>query len=81
MPILQKRNINHEKPQERHCYFCQNSINEIDYKDVELLRRFVSASVKILSRKRSGVCAKHQRKVALAVKRARIMALLPFVRE
>lgn len=63
------------------CYFCLNHIDEIDYKDVELLRRFLSSYQKILPRRKKGVCAKHQRKLAQAIKRARIMALLPFVKK
>lgn len=66
---------------QKHCYFCVNSITEIDYKDVELLRRFISVYEKILPRRKKGTCAKHQRKLAHAIKRARIMALLPFVKK
>jgi len=65
--------------EKKYCYFCVNNINEIDYKNINLLRRFISSYSKIVSRKRSGVCAFHQRKLANAIKRARIMALLPFV--
>jgi len=65
--------------QEKHCYFCVNNINEIDYKDTQTLRRFISSYAKIVPRRKSGVCAKHQRKLARAIKRARVMALLPFV--
>ncbi|PIP34183.1 30S ribosomal protein S18 [Candidatus Falkowbacteria bacterium CG_4_10_14_0_2_um_filter_48_10] len=60
------------------CFFCTNNINEIDYKDAALLRKFVNSYLKILPKKRTGVCSWHQRKLAVAVKRARIMALLPF---
>ncbi len=66
---------------QKHCYFCVNNIKEIDYKDTDLLRRFVSAYEKILPRRKKGTCAKHQRKLAQAIKRARIMALLPFVKK
>lgn len=66
------------KPQ-RHCYFCKNNIHDVDYKDVQLLRRFLSSFAKIVARKRSGVCAKHQRLLSNAIKRARIMALIPFI--
>lgn len=66
---------------QKHCYFCLNHRDEIDYKDVELLRRFVSSYHKILPRRKKGTCAKHQRKLAQAIKRARIMALLPFVKQ
>lgn len=66
---------------QKHCYFCINSIREIDYKDVELLRRFISVYERILPKRKRGTCAKHQRKLAQAIKRARIMALLPFVKK
>lgn len=61
------------------CRFCTENISEIDYKDVKMLQRYVSSYGKIEGRKRSGMCAKHQRKLAQAIKRARMMALLPFV--
>ncbi|MCD6442083.1 30S ribosomal protein S18 [bacterium] len=67
--------------EQKHCYFCINNINEIDYKDIHLLRRFISNYEKILPRRKRGTCLKHQRKLAIAIKRARIMALLPFVRK
>ncbi|MDA2921808.1 30S ribosomal protein S18 [Patescibacteria group bacterium AH-259-L07] len=66
---------------QKHCYFCVNNINEIDYKNTDLLRRFISPYEKILPRRKKGTCAKHQRKLARAIKRARIMALLPFVKK
>lgn len=69
-----------QKNKEKQCYFCVNQIKEIDYKEAEFLRRFTSSYAKIAPRKRSGVCRKHQRKLSTAIKRARIMALLPFVR-
>ncbi|MAF25974.1 30S ribosomal protein S18 [bacterium] len=65
-----------QKP--RQCHFCINNIIEIDYKDADQLRRFTSSYAKIVPRRRSGVCAKHQRKLSLAIKRARVMALLPY---
>ncbi|WP_163655402.1 30S ribosomal protein S18 [Listeria sp. PSOL-1] len=61
------------------CYFTANGITHIDYKDVELLKKFVSERGKILPRRVTGTCAKHQRKLTVAIKRARQMALLPFV--
>lgn len=64
---------------EKGCYFCQNNINEINYKDTNTLRRYLSSFGKIVARKRSGVCAWHQRKLANAIKRSRFMGLLPFV--
>ncbi len=63
----------------RTCYFCQRNIKEIDYKDVETLKKFIMPSGKIIAAQRKGTCAKHQRQLARAIKRARIMALLPFV--
>ena len=65
--------------EEKRCYFCVNNNKYIDYKNANLIRRFTSSYGKIAPRKRSGVCAKHQRQLAEAIKRARIMALLPFV--
>ncbi len=62
-----------------YCFFCVNNVQEIDYKDVRTLRRFISSYAKIRPRRKSHVCSKHQRKLARAIKRARIMALLPFV--
>ncbi|MCI2069270.1 MAG: 30S ribosomal protein S18 [Bacilli bacterium] len=61
------------------CYFTKNKIKNIDYKDIELLKRFISPSGKITPRRISGTCAKHQRQLAVAVKRARFMALLPYI--
>ena len=63
----------------RQCYYCINNKKVIDYKDVQVLRRFVSSYMKIAPRKRSGLCALHQRKVARAIKQARIAGLLAFV--
>ncbi len=60
------------------CIFCVDKVNDIDYKDFRKLRKFISESGKIAPRRTSGVCAKHQRALAIAIKRARIMALLPF---
>ncbi len=62
------------------CNFCKNKI-DIDYKDVPTLKRYTTERGKLLSRKITGCCAKHQRQVTTAVKRARIIALLPFVNE
>ena len=59
------------------CIFCVDKINDIDYKDVAKLRKFITESGKIAPRRSTGVCAKHQRLLAAAIKRARVMALLP----
>jgi small subunit ribosomal protein S18 len=62
------------------CKFCLQKL-KIDYKDADTLRRFITERGKILPRRITGTCAKHQRALALAIKRARIIALLPFVAE
>ena len=63
------------------CFFCKSKVDEIDYKNVNELRRYVSERGKIRSRRISGACRRHQRQVAVAVKRAREIALLPYVGE
>ncbi len=63
----------------KQCYFSQNNIKYIDYKDTELLKKFLNPHGRMLSGRRTGVSAKSQRKLALAVKRARFMGLLPYV--
>ena len=60
------------------CYFCQNGIKEIDYKDTFLLRRYANALGKILPKHRTGTCAKHQRQFTKAIKRDRNLAILPY---
>jgi small subunit ribosomal protein S18 len=61
------------------CRLCVGKINSVDYKDVDMLRRFVTERGKIMPRRMTGTCAKHQRIVSAAVKRARMVALLPYV--
>jgi small subunit ribosomal protein S18 len=58
------------------CYFCQRNIKDIDFKETQILRRFISASGKIKPKKRTGVCSGHQRKLTRVIKRARYLALL-----
>jgi len=65
----------------RNCYFCREKITEVDYKNANQLRRYVSEKGKIRSRRITGACRRHQRQVAVAIKRAREMALLPYVAE
>lgn len=65
----------------KYCAFCVDKQDYIDYKNIGRLRRYVSDRAKILPRRMTGTCAKHQRMVALAVKRAREIALLPYVAE
>ena len=59
-------------------FFSTNNIKHIDYKDIEILKKFLSPTAKILPRKRSGLSAKNQRKLEVAVKRSRFLGLLPF---
>jgi len=61
------------------CFFCVEKISAVDYKDVDLLRRFTTAQSKIVARKRTGMCSKHQRRLSNAIKRARFMAMVPYV--
>ena len=61
------------------CYFCKDSVDEVDYKDMSQLRRYVSEKGKIRNRRMTGACRRHQRQVAVAVKRAREMAFVPYV--
>ena len=65
----------------RNCFFCKEHIAEIDYKNVNQLRRYISEKGKIRSRRITGACRRHQVQVAQSVKRAREMALLPYVAE
>lgn len=69
------------KRRKKTCYFTDNKIEKIDWKDVDLLKKFVSDRGKILPRRITGTKAIYQRELAIAIKRARHMALLPFVRE
>lgn len=62
----------------RVCEYCQGHIEHVDYKDAERLKKYTAENGKILPRRASGLCAEHQRDVTTAIKRARIMALLPF---
>ncbi|MBU0705126.1 MAG: 30S ribosomal protein S18 [Chloroflexi bacterium] len=64
--------------QPKSCVFCRDKVDYIDYKQADMLRSFVTDRGKIQPRRRTGVCAKHQRHLTLAIKRARHLALLPF---
>ena len=66
---------------DRVCQFCSNKEAKIDYKDVDLLKRYIDETGKIRPRRQTGACAKHQRSVARAIKNARHIALLPFTGE
>ncbi|MDP4133294.1 MAG: 30S ribosomal protein S18 [Bacillota bacterium] len=69
------------KPRRKVCQFCADKVETIDYKDVAKIRRFVSERAKILPRRITGTCAKHQRELTIAIKRARHIALIPFSAE
>ncbi|HIS01601.1 MAG TPA: 30S ribosomal protein S18 [Candidatus Excrementavichristensenella intestinipullorum] len=66
------------KPRRKVCRFCVDKVQHIDYKDVYRLRSFINERNKILPRRMSGACAKHQRQLSTAIKRARTIALLPY---
>ena len=66
------------RPRRKICQGCVDHIESVDYKDIVMLRRFISERDKILPRRVTGICAKHQRKINLAIKRASAIALLPF---
>lgn len=61
------------------CMFCVEKVSSIDYKDISKIRRYISERARIEPRRKTGACSKHQRSVTLAIKRARHLALLPFV--
>lgn len=61
------------------CRFCRDGVSQIDYKDIDTLRKLVTSQGKMFSRKRAGNCARHQRQLKVAIKRARFMALLSYV--
>ena len=69
------------RSRKRVCSFCVDKIESIDYKDVNRLKKYVTERGKILPRRISGNCAKHQRQLTVAIKRSRIVALLPFTSE
>ncbi len=72
------KKIYKKAPRKKVCVFCQEKIETIDYKDVNRLKKFVTEGGKMLPRRMTGNCAKHQRELSVAIKRARIAALLPF---
>lgn len=69
------------KPKKKVCSFCVDKVEAIDYKEVAKLRRYTTERGKILPRRISGNCARHQRQLTIAIKRARNIALLPFTAE
>ncbi|TJX67702.1 30S ribosomal protein S18 [Soehngenia saccharolytica] len=69
------------KPRKKVCAFCADKSSHIDYKDVNKLKKYVTERGKILPRRISGNCAKHQRELTIAIKRARQVALLPYTQD
>jgi small subunit ribosomal protein S18 len=69
------------RPKRKVCNFCVDKVSDINYKDVARLRKFISERGKILPRRISGNCARHQRLLTVSIKRARIIAFLPFTSE
>lgn len=76
-----KKTVKGRRPKKKVCSFCMDKVESIDYKDVSKLRKYISERGKILPRRISGNCAKHQRQLTIAIKRARNIALLPFTTE
>jgi len=66
-------------PRKKHCQFCKDKVEYIDYKDAQLLRKYMTERGKIKPRRVTGVCTQHQNRLALAIKRSREMALIPYV--
>jgi small subunit ribosomal protein S18 len=85
MAKTQDRSTSRKRPplsaqtRKRNCFFCREKVDEVDYKNVNQLRRYISEKGKIRSRRITGACRRHQVQVGVAVKRAREMALLPYV--
>jgi len=75
----ERENRQNNRKRRKVCQFCVDKVQDIDYKDVAKLRKCISERSKILPRRTTGVCAKHQRHLMIAIKRARQIALLPYV--
>lgn len=75
------KKFNKNNQYKKACVLCAKGVDHIDYKDVELLQKYINFNCKIVPRRISGCCAKHQRMVSNAIKRSRIVALTPFVKE
>ncbi len=80
-PASERRPRRDYRSRRKVCQFCVDHVRDIDYKDAQRLRRYISDRGKIEPRRKTGTCAKHQRRLAVALKRARHMALLPFTAE
>jgi len=80
-PSAKRKSNADRRPKRKVCSFCIEKVDKLDYKDTGRLRKFVSERGKIVPRRISGSCAKHQRALTAAIKRARVIALLPFTAE
>ena len=76
---VERTDRRNRKSRKKVCAFCMDKIEHIDYKDVPRLRRYLSDRAKIIPRRETGTCARHQRQLTVAVKRARHLAFLPYV--
>lgn len=81
MPAKTKRAVKDRRPKRKPCSFCADKVGQIGYREVNRLKKYVSERGKIVPRRISGNCAKHQRILTVAIKRARIVAFLPYVSE
>lgn len=68
-------------PKRKFCRFCQRNIREIDYKNLDILKKYVLERGRISPKRVTGTCAYHQRRLSVAIKRARLLALLPFIED
>lgn len=75
------KRFNKKPAKKKVCIFCQNKDEKIDFKDINKIKKFITEKGKILPRRQTGVCSYHQRELAEAIKRARVMGLLPFKAE
>lgn len=76
--MARQRQVEQRQPRRKYCQFCKENVEFIDYKDTQLLRKFMTDRGKIKPRRVTGACTQHQRDIANAVKRARVMALVPY---
>lgn len=74
-------NSQQRRPRKKVCSFCAEKAENIDYKDINKLKKFITERAKIMPRRMTGTCAEHQRKLTTAIKKARQIALLPFISE
>ena len=72
------RGTKFKRPKRKVCQFCVDKVKDIDYKDVNKLKKYTTEKGKIVARRQSGLCAKHQRELTVSIKRSRCMALMPF---